>query len=111
MALGFPAALIFAWVYELTPERLKPAAEVDPHKSIRVQPGQRLNRAIIAVLSVALSYFVVDKLWLSKHVVAEQPAAQVGPATAPTAAAISDKSIAGAAIHGHKREEGSGVLC
>src|SRR5450631_2225160 len=28
MTLGFPVALIFAWVYELTLEGLKPAAEV-----------------------------------------------------------------------------------
>ena len=30
LALGFPAALIFAWVYEITPEGLKPTVEV-PH--------------------------------------------------------------------------------
>jgi hypothetical protein len=30
MALGFPAVTIFAWVYEITPEGLKPTAEV-PH--------------------------------------------------------------------------------
>src|SRR5882672_2770353 len=65
MALGFPLALIFAWVYELTPEGIKPATEVDPHKSIRAQTGQRLNRAILAVMEVALSYFIVDKFWLS----------------------------------------------
>src|SRR5882724_5396209 len=94
MALGFPAALIFAWAYELTPEGLKPAAEVDPHASIRAQTGQRLNRAIIAVMAVALSYFVIDKFWLSKHPGAEPTAAQVVPATVPAAAAISDKSIA-----------------
>jgi hypothetical protein len=28
MAIGFPAALIFAWVYEITPEGLKPTVEV-----------------------------------------------------------------------------------
>jgi TolB-like protein len=72
MVLGFPAALIFAWVYELTPEGLKPAAEVDPHKSIRAQTGQRLNRAIIAVMAVALGYFIVDKFWISKHFQASQ---------------------------------------
>ena len=67
MALGLPVALIFAWAYEQTPEGLKPAAEVDPHQSIRAQTGQRLNRAIIGVLALALGYFVVDKFWLSKR--------------------------------------------
>jgi TolB-like protein len=80
LAIGFPVALIFAWVYELTPEGIKPAAEVERQHSITAQTGQRLNRAIIAVLALALTYFVVDKFWLSSRV------AEVAPAT--------DKSIA-----------------
>jgi adenylate cyclase len=95
MAIGFPAVLLFAWVYEITPEGLKPTAEVDPQQSIRQQTGRRLNRAIIVVLCVALAYFVVDKFWLSTHSAAvEHRAAAVAPAAAPQTAAISDKSIA-----------------
>src|SRR5579863_58327 len=67
MVVGFPAALIFAWVYEITPQGLKPTAEVPHGQSIRRLTGQRLDRAIIAVLAVALAYFVVDKFWLSKR--------------------------------------------
>jgi adenylate cyclase len=94
MSVGFPAVLLFAWVYEVTPEGLKPTADVDPHRSIRRQTGQRLNRAIVVVMAVALAYFAIDKFWLSKHVTAEPsaiPTAYVGPATTP---AVSDKSIA-----------------
>ena len=97
MTLGFPVALIFAWVYELTPEGLKPAAEVDPRKSIRAQTGQRLNRAIIVVLAVALSYFVVDKFWLSKRSMMESStasAAAESSVAAPAVPPISEKSIA-----------------
>ena len=97
MALGFPAVLLFAWVYEITPEGLKPTAEVDPGRSIRRRTGQRLNRAIVVVMAVALMYFVVDKFWLSKHVTAEQPpapVASVGPGPTPTVMAVSEKSIA-----------------
>jgi TolB-like protein len=65
LALGFPAALIFAWVYEITPEGLKPTVEVPHGQSIRRQTGRRLDRAIIAVLALALIYFVLDKFWLS----------------------------------------------
>src|SRR5438309_3681634 len=97
MAVGFPAVLLFAWVYEITSEGLKQTVEVDPQRSVRKLTGQRLNRAIVAVMAVALAYFVVDKFWLSKHATTEQPAAQVAsvaPATAPAATAISDKSVA-----------------
>jgi TolB-like protein len=97
MAIGFPALLLFAWVYEITPEGLKPTAEVDPHRSIRQQTGQRLNRAIVLVLVLAVAYLLTDKFWLSKHVTTEQPVtmvAPVAPAVAPAATAISDKSVA-----------------
>ena len=35
MSIGFPAVVIFAWVYEITPEGLKPTVEVEPSRSIR----------------------------------------------------------------------------
>jgi len=74
MAVGFPAAVIFAWVYEITPEGLKPTVEVPHGQSIRKLTGRRLDMAIIAVLAVALAYFVVDKFWISKHLAASRSA-------------------------------------
>jgi serine/threonine-protein kinase len=82
MAVGFPAVVIFAWVYEITPEGLKPTVEVPHHKSIRKLTGRRLDRAIIAVLAVALAYFIIDKFWISRHVAAPPPMASVAPESA-----------------------------
>src|SRR5215470_5240315 len=82
MAVGFPAVVIFAWVYEITPEGLKPTVEVPYDKSIRKLTGRRLDRAIIAVLAVALAYFVVDKFWISKHVRAPGPVTSSASETA-----------------------------
>src|SRR5258708_31702912 len=75
MAIGFPAVLLFAWVYEITPEGLKPTVEVDPHRSIRKLTGQRLDRAIMVVLVLGIAYLLVDRFWLSKHVAAVESAA------------------------------------
>jgi adenylate cyclase len=103
MAIGFPAVLLFSWVYEVTPEGLKPTVEVDPAKSITHKTGQRLNQAIIVVLSVALVYFVADKFWLAKRLGGAQPAEASTKGTAASIAAssvgastttASDKSIA-----------------
>jgi adenylate cyclase len=97
MAIGFPGVLLFAWVYEITPEGLKPTAEVPHGQSIRRLTGRRLDRAIIAVLAIALTYFVVDKFWLSKHFTEEKSvaaAAPAAPAVLPAALAIPEKSIA-----------------
>jgi adenylate cyclase len=97
MVLGFPATVIFAWVFEMTPEGLKPTAEVDPKRSIRRLTGRRLDFAIIIVLVLALGYFAADKFWLSKRSAMESATAPVATATsaaAPTAPTLSEKSIA-----------------
>jgi len=88
MAVGFPAVVIFAWVYEITPEGLKPTVEVPHHESIRRLTGRRLDRAIIAVLAVALAYFVVDKFWISKHATAPESVASAAPDTAARTSAV-----------------------
>jgi len=56
--IGFPLALIFAWAYELTPEGLKKEKDVDRSQSITHKTGHTLDRSIIAILVVALGYFV-----------------------------------------------------
>jgi adenylate cyclase len=97
MVLGFPAALLFAWIYEITPSGIKPSVEVDPSRSIARQTGRKLDRAIIAVLAVALTYFVVDKFWLSKRVAKISPTATVAPpraAHASASPAIPARSVA-----------------
>jgi TolB-like protein/tetratricopeptide (TPR) repeat protein len=99
MAIGFPAVLLFAWVFEITPEGLKPTVDVEPHRSIRPLTGRRLDRAIMVVMAIAIAYFVADKFWLSKHLPAatsEQASAQEAkvPAAPPPAMATVDKSIA-----------------
>ena len=58
LIIGFPLALIFAWAFELTPEGLKKEKDVDRSQSITHTTGRKLDRAIIAILVVALAYFV-----------------------------------------------------
>jgi TolB-like protein/Flp pilus assembly protein TadD len=64
LAIGFLPALIFSWVFELTPDGLKRDAEVTPEKSIAPQTARRMDRMIIVVLVLALGYFVFDKFAL-----------------------------------------------
>jgi TolB-like protein/TPR repeat protein len=92
--IGFPIALLLAWAYEITPEGLKPTDEVPPKQSITRQTGRRLDRAIAIVLAIALSYFVVDKFWLSKHPSVENSGASLAPAQTPALPVIPEKSVA-----------------
>src|SRR5210317_2671398 len=64
LAIGFIPSLIFAWVFEITPERLKKDADVDSEKSLTQTTGRKLDRAIIVVLALALGYFAFDKFVL-----------------------------------------------
>ena len=98
LAIGFVPALVFAWVFELTPQGLKRDAEVAPEESIAPQTARRMDRMIIVVLVLALLYFGVDKFVLAPHreVAFVAPTVKAGaerPATATTAL-ISKKSIA-----------------
>ncbi len=64
LIIGLPLALFFAWAFELTPEGLKREKDVDRSESITHVTGRKLDYTIIAVLTLALGYFVVDKFLL-----------------------------------------------
>src|SRR5436190_18551961 len=59
--LGFPVALIFAWAFEITPEGIKRAEDVDPGKSITHRTGRKLDFLIIAVLLLVIAVFAYQR--------------------------------------------------
>ena len=87
LAVGFIPALVFSWVFELTPDGIKRDAEVPLAQSIAPQTARRLDRLIIAVLLLALTYFGFDKLVLSPRREAALVAATTQEVTAKTSAA------------------------
>ncbi len=64
LVLGFPLAVFFAWIFEMTPEGLKFERDVDRSKSITSQTGKKVDRVIIGVLAVAVAMFAFDKFVL-----------------------------------------------
>ncbi len=80
LAIGFVPALVFSWVFELTPAGLKRDDEVSAAESIAPQTARRLDRLMLAVMAVALAYFAVDKFVLA-------PGRTVDTATAAPATA------------------------
>src|SRR5690349_4292726 len=65
LVIGFIPALIFSWLFELTPQGLKRDENVPAEQSIGPQTGRRMDRMIIVVLVVALAYFAIDKFVLT----------------------------------------------
>jgi TolB-like protein/Flp pilus assembly protein TadD len=65
LALGLVPALVFAWVFELTPQGIKRDAEVKPEESIAPQTARRMDRTIFVVMALALAYFAFDRFVLA----------------------------------------------
>ncbi len=92
--LGFPFALFISWAYEMTPDGIKPTAEVPVDESIRAQTGRKMNALIVGGLGLLLVVVVADAFVLEE---VPQPAVEVagveaGPAV--ESVAIPANSIA-----------------
>jgi len=90
LAIGFVPALIFSWMFELTPEGLKRDAQARSVQAAAPQTARRMDRMIFVALALALVYFAFDKFVLAPR----REAALVARTAAPPAAANQAKSIA-----------------
>jgi TolB-like protein len=81
LILGFPLALVFAWVFELTPEGVKREKDVDRNQSITQQTGKRMNTAIVVLLVLAIAAVGLDRMLPESAPVAapEEPAVSAEP--------------------------------
>ena len=61
LVIGFPLALIFAWVFELTPEGIQRDSKVSHNQSVSQHTGRRLNFLIVGALVIALGYSVITR--------------------------------------------------
>jgi TolB-like protein/TPR repeat protein len=95
LAIGLVPSMIFAWVFELTPEGLIRDKDIDRSQFDTSQSSQKLNRMIMVVLALALGYFAFDKFVLDpvEDVQIAESAHQEGRSAALTES-FGDKSIA-----------------
>ncbi|NCF74545.1 MAG: hypothetical protein GWP67_13700 [Gammaproteobacteria bacterium] len=90
LALGFFPVLIFAWVYEMTPDGLKRESSIDRSQSVTPDTGRKVNTLIIVLLALAIIGMIADRLIPESSPVTE--VATADPITAPLA--IDAQSIA-----------------
>ncbi|MBU6417446.1 MAG: hypothetical protein KJS83_09790, partial [Xanthomonadaceae bacterium] len=79
-AIGFPFWIAFAWFYEWTPQGLKRESEVAVDASITRATGHRMDRAIIAVLAIAVVLLLTNTFVWHKGAGLEGDQASVIPA-------------------------------
>jgi TolB-like protein len=65
LVIGFPIALVFSWLFEITPEGLALEKDVPESASITHVTGRRMDFIVIAVLAAGLILFAYDKWWPS----------------------------------------------
>ena len=61
LVLGFVPALIFSWVYELTPEGLKREHEVERNASITAETARKLDLIVVGLLVIAIVVVVIER--------------------------------------------------
>jgi len=86
LLLGLPLAVIFAWVYELTPEGLRREHEIDRHASITSETGRKINVLIAGLLVAAIGLLAWGQLGTRRDRGATVPAADTPAIAQPTAA-------------------------
>jgi adenylate cyclase len=84
LAIGFVPVLVFSWIFELTPQGLKRDEDAAPGQALAAPAARRIDRVIIALLVLALGYFVVDKFMVA-------PPSNVAP-TAASGGMLAERS-------------------
>ena len=62
MAIVFPLWLIFAWIYDFTPDGLQKTDDIEYDSKIHAKKNLKLNRFIIGSLSMAIVLLVVNQV-------------------------------------------------
>jgi len=94
-AIGFVPALVLAWVFEITPSGLKVDRDLDPDAATVPLGKSRLDRVVMALLALALGFFLVDKFVIEP--VREREAVEVAYARGRSEGArveVAERSIA-----------------
>jgi TolB-like protein/Tfp pilus assembly protein PilF len=86
LLLGFPFALIFAWVFEMTPQGLKRERDIDRSASVVEHTGRKMNILITVLLLVAIAGLVIDRLIPEDGAPPSTASEASGPPGADTAA-------------------------
>jgi adenylate cyclase len=94
LILGFPIALVLSWAFEITPEGIKLESEIAPNESVTRKTGRKIV-GITVVLAVIAAGLLAFNLFRTK------------PTTPPTAAPITNKSVAVLAFANLSDDKGS----
>ncbi len=96
LILGFPVALVFSWIFEITPEGIKRESAIDPNQSVAHHTGRKIVGVTVLVAIAAASLLAYQLLHSRTSTQTAVSAPAPTPVTQPAviAANVSPKSIA-----------------
>ena len=63
LIIGFPINLIFAWIYDITPEGIKKTENIEVNSPKSIIKNKRLNKVIITSLFVTIVFLLYNQFW------------------------------------------------
>jgi len=76
LALGFLPAVIFAWVFEMTPEGVKKESEIDSSQSITRHTAKKLDLVTIVMVIAVVAFVVAERYLPEKATSGSEPVSQ-----------------------------------
>ena len=73
VGMGFVAALIIAWAYEMTPEGIKREADVNRDDSVTQLTAKKLDSITLAAVMILISFMLLDRFVLERPEKASEP--------------------------------------
>ncbi len=71
LAIGLVPVLVFAWVFDITPDGIRKESEISPEEPAAIRSGRKLDFLIIGLMTVALGYFIYESRFAKLSNVAE----------------------------------------
>jgi TolB-like protein/Flp pilus assembly protein TadD len=71
VVIGFPAALVCSWAFEITPEGIVRESEIEPGKSITRGPGRKIVAMTVVLAIIAAGLLAFQLLRPNAHVAVE----------------------------------------
>ena len=100
LLVGLPVALMFSWVYELTPEGIKRETEVSANQSVTSQTGRKLDLITIAVVVSGVLFVGAERFLLEPRSALETPSEDYDKAGEPRSAGSEGNSASSRSVPG-----------
>jgi len=93
IALGFFAAVIIAWAYEMTPDGIKREKDIERDASVTSVTAKKLDKITIGLLVLVLVVFAVDRFILKRP--GDDPATEIAAVSASSTTTNAENVPAG----------------